>query len=132
MVYYDFLQTKLPTELVNHVLSYSYSFQPKVLLEDIRDFHSSLTSIFCHYRSLYLYRLGSQNDGFDKYHLLIHLCGYIFSTYTQSLMYHFFTRSCIKKNIMLEDSDAVKKQIRQVWGMMSVDQRRNFINYRTS
>lgn len=129
MVYYDFLQTKLPTELVNHVLSYSYSFQPKVLLEDIRDFHSSLTFILTHYRSLYLYYLGANNDGFDKQQLFIHLCSYIRLTYPQSVMYRFCMR--ININVILEEPND-ETHIRQVWGMMSVDQRRNFINYRTS
>ncbi len=129
MVYYDFLKTKLPTELVNHVLSYSYSFQPKVLLEDIRDFHSSLTFILTHYRSLYLYYLGANNDGFDKQQLFIHLCSYIRLTYPQSVMYRFCMR--ININVILEEPND-ETHIRQVWGMMSVDQRRNFINYRTS
>ena len=130
MVYYDFLTRKLPIELVHHVLSYSYSFQPKVLLEDIRNFHSSLTFILTHYRSLYLYYLGANNDGFDKQQLFIHLCSYIRLTYSQSVMYRLCIR--INKSIMLEDLDDVKQQIRQLWGMMNVDQRRNFINYRTS
>lgn len=129
MVYYDFLQTKLPTELVNHVLSYSYSFQPKVLLEDIRDFQSSLTFILTHYRSLYLYYLGANNDGFDKQQLFIHLCSYIRLTYPQSVMYRFCMR--ININVILEEPND-ETHIRKVWGMMSVDQRRNFINYRTS
>ncbi len=129
MVYYDFLKTKLPNELVNHVLSYSYSFQPKVLLEDIRDFHSSLTFILTHYRSLYLYYLGANNDGFDKQQLFIHLCSYIRLTYPQSVMYRFCMR--ININVILEEPND-ETHIRQVWGMMSVDQRRNFINYRTS
>ena len=129
MVYYDFLKTKLPTELVNHVLSYSYSFQPKVLLEDIRDFHSSLTFILTHYRSLYLYYLGANNDGFDKQQLFIHLCSYIRLTYPQSVMYRLCMR--ININVILEDPND-ETHIRQVWGIMNVDQRRNFINYRTS
>jgi len=129
MSYYDFLKTKLPIELVYHVLYYSYSFQPKVLLEDIRNFHSSLTFILTHYRSLYLYYLGANNDGFDKQQLFIHLCSYIRLTYPQSVMYRLCMR--ININVILEDPND-ETHIRQVWGIMNVDQRRNFINYRTS
>ena len=129
MVYYDFLTSKLQVELVHHILSYSYSFQPKILLEDICNFHSSLTFILTHYRSLYLYHLGANNDGFDKQLLYIHLCSYIRLTYPQSVMYRLCIR--INNNIILEEVND-ETHIREVWGMMNVDQRRNFINYRTS
>lgn len=36
---------KLPTEIINHILSYTYQFQPNNLLEDIKNFHETKKEI---------------------------------------------------------------------------------------
>ena len=123
---YDFLLNKLPVELVDIIFSYSYSPQPKALLLDIEDFHHTKDLVFAHYRNKYLYYLGLQNEGFEKHPLLMHLIFFLHSIYTEQIQPRFYTPISIKS---FQKTKAVDKSVRLLWGIMTVDERRNAVNY---
>jgi hypothetical protein len=123
---YDFLLSKLPVELVDSIFSYSYSPQPTALLNDITDFHHTIEFIFTQYRNKYLYRVGLQNEGFEKHILLGDLCIFLHFTYTRQIQHRFYKSIPIK---IFRKTNAVEKAIRLLWGIMTIDERRVAINY---
>ena len=133
---------KLPQELHRHVLSYTYSPQPKDLLDDIRNFHASLYVIKEIYRCNKMIFAGDDdastwvedwiindlygwlNDDMPVMHgfreKFLHLI-------QRNPYYSLFTRFTTEEIILLLGMKSGKSELRIFWGLLNPNQRQKFI-----
>ena len=133
---------KLPQELHRYVLSYTYSPQPKDLLDDIRNFHASLYVIKEIYRCNKMIFAGDDdastwvedwiindlygwlNDDMAVMHgfreKFLHLI-------QRNPYYSLFTRFTTEEIILLLGMKSGESELRIFWGLLNPNQRQKFI-----
>ena len=129
----------LPTEIINIIISYTYSLQSNDLLEDIK--HFSLTKKLL-YKSYYNYWKKTYYPEEYKNWLFNDVLG--FANNNQAIMWgyteEFFT--ILSRNIRLTNNQSIEnymllKEHKDVdslfnifWGLFTIQERENFIHYR--
>lgn len=133
---------KLPQELHRHVLSYTYSPQPKDLLDDIRSFHTSLYVIKEIYRCNKTIFAGDDNaPTWVEDWIINDLYGWLNDD--MAVMYGFrekfvnliqrnpyyalFTRWTTEEIILLLGMKSGESELRIFWGLLNPNQRQKFI-----
>lgn len=125
---------RLPIEIVNKIWGYTYSPQPVVLMEDIRDYIESLDYICYYYFEKFSYE-----DSDYQYRLVYDMFCYI--SYFSSVSFHsyndFWMRSIYCKNmdpdqlseyIYRLEHNNIDAQIRLLWGLFYPKERAEFID----
>lgn len=135
------LISKLPTDIVNRIIPYTYNIQNKELLEDIIHYNNSLTKIIKIYKKsiwcpLPQYFYNKTNTPY-RTGLLFDLCTY---TYLNGQMYigniNIWSRSITfnkfkdYKNQNHFDCTYKMRKIKIIWGLMTIQERENFIKIR--
>ena len=69
------LISKLPDDIINHIIPYTYNFQNKKLLEDIQNYNETKYILYNYYYSLWIDFYG-ENEPEDKYWLINDLIAY--------------------------------------------------------
>ena len=133
---------KLPQELHRHVLSYTYSPQPKDLLVDIRNFHTSLHVIKEIYRCNKTIFAGEDNaPTWVEDWIINDLYGWLnddmpvmhgfrekfVNLIQRNPYYALFTRFTTEEIILLLGMKSGKSELRIFWGLLNPNQRHKFI-----
>lgn len=133
----DKLIQKLPDELISIIMSYTYNIQNKELRQDIKNYHLTFSAI----NEIYLERFMEYNDpiresqewlnndvyGFCNNHVAI-MFGYVDDFYKIFFQHPLLnTKSKLDKYIVVLEQKDVKIQNRIFWGLMSPQQRHQFI-----
>ena len=133
---------KLPQELHRHVLSYTYSPQPKDLLDDIRNFHTSLHVIKEIYRCNKTIFAGEDNaPTWVEDWIINDLYGWLnddmavmhgfrekfLHLIQRNPYYSLFTRFTTEEIILLLGMKSGKSELRIFWGLLNPNQRQRFI-----
>lgn len=127
---------RLPKDIFLYIWSYTYSPQSSVLLEDIRDYQSSLDYIQYYYFEKYF------ENGYDEYlYWMIHdMFGYIafFQYHQDRNFYNGFWRRAIQcSNMTLDklseyiyrlENNKIDTQIRLLWALLYPEERADFID----
>jgi hypothetical protein len=135
------LISKLPEDIINRIIPYTYNIQNKELLADIIHYNNSLTRIIKIYkRSIWCplpeyFYIETQTP--YKSGLLFDLCTY---TYLNGEMFigdvNIWDRSIAfnkfkdYKNKNHFDSTYKMRKIKIIWGLMTIQERKNFIKIR--
>lgn len=131
---------RLPTELIDKILSYSYHIQPSELLQDICHFHKSRKHILHLYYDIWIIEMNEIIPE-DKYWLINDLFAYS-DEYINLInelnpVYNYY--NVFLRNKLLTDYDSVDKyvdylskqtaemQINIIWGLLNVVERDEFI-----
>ena len=133
------LINSLPTELINIIISYTYTLQSKDLLEDIKHFSLTkyllYTSYYNYWKDTYCpeeYKDWLFNDilGFANNNKAI-MWGYTEGFYTilsRNIRLH--NKHSIENYMMLNENKDVDFLINIFWGLFTIQERENFIHYR--
>jgi hypothetical protein len=126
----------LPNEIQHIILSYSYSPQKPIILEDIKVFHQSLDVLYDYineFQTLNNYYFITSKDEihnelFD--YVYYNICDGTF----ESLNTHFFCRSFMYNAnksyyYLFNESNSLDSQIRTIWGLFTNEERYDFIDY---
>ena len=135
------LISKLPEDIVNRIIPYTYKIQSKKLLEDINHYNNSLSRIIKIYKksiwcplpeNFYIETYSPYKSG-----LLFDLCTYTYlhgdmfigdvNIWDRSIAFNKFKGY---KNRNHFDSRPMKRKIKIIWGLMTIEERDNFINLR--
>lgn len=133
------LINKLPIELIYYIQKFSYNCPPKELLQDIKQFNSSLELLNTYYFNYWL-TLDSDTEYLDWIlnDLLCYSNNYKAMMYSyEELFYNIFMKLKLvnsKNNVInfikYYEKLSVKAQINILWGLFSYDQRLDFIKNR--
>ena len=133
---------KLPQELHRCILSYTYSPQPKDLLYDIRNFHTSLHVIKEIYRCNKTIFAGEDNaPTWVEDWIINDLYGWLnddmpvmhgfrekfLHLIQRNPYYSLFTRFTTEEIILLLGMKSGKSELRIFWGLLNPNQRQRFI-----
>ncbi len=133
---------KLPQQLRRHVLSYTYSPWPKDLLDDIRNFHTSLHVIKEIYRCNKTIFAGEDNaPTWVEDWIINDLYGWLnddmavrhgfrekfLHLIQRHPYYSLFTRFTTEEIILLLGMKSGKSELRIFWGLLNPNQRQRFI-----
>ena len=133
----NFIQ-QLPEDIKNYIIPFTYSVQSSELLEDIRCFVSSKQEVSCIY---FRHWFDSTEDDAEKCWLINDLFAYA-NDYNPTIFgyvdsfYNIFSRNImlnkdnekIKHFIINLESENLDKQINIFWGLMTPEERDDFIN----
>lgn len=129
----------LPKELINIIITYTYSPQSNHLLEDIK--HNYITKELL-YTFYFNYWLSTHDEIEYKYWLFNDILGYTNSN--QATMYGYTDEfySIMSRNIILTKKQKIDKYIESLehkpvdslinifWGLLTIQEREDFIQYR--
>lgn len=128
---------KLPREIIDIIISYTYNPQPAELLEDIRHFNCSRELIY----SLFIHNYHSSQYKYLLSHDLVYFVNgknIIDIGYAESF-FDFFTRHVLINSIeqvepyfLQIESIPVESEINIIWGLLTPQERSNFINFKWS
>jgi hypothetical protein len=118
------LINKLPLDIFNYVLSFSYKPQSDILLKDIRTFVEYKIIIFCLYEKEY-HDLFEHEKNADKNWLVSDILLYI-----KKNKYSFYRR-CINIYININRKKDICSQFNIFWGKLSSEERRHFVQIRS-
>jgi hypothetical protein len=109
---------KLPIEIIRHIIPYTYNFQPRILLEDIKNYNTSKTVLLELYYNFWIVRMGS-NQPEDQNWLSNDLMAYSNNYYATmhgyvEAFYRIFQRNIILKTKRDVDKYAHKLENREV------------------
>lgn len=134
------LLLKLPEEIRQHIIGYSHSLQPNILLSDIEHFKYSLDIMSGWYSNTYLHQLGYTSNEVEKEVFVYDLFEYfnhnipIASTnYSESFVKIWMRFLKIGKKSQFEDlfenfmDKNISCQLRIFWGILTVSERNSFI-----
>lgn len=135
----DVLMNKLPTDIVLHIIPYTYQLQNKNLLDDIIDFTRSKTILFELYHKYWIIGMQYHDPNEDKYWLINDIHAYA-NNYKASMygyvdkFYNIFKRNKYLKTkedidnyfINLEKKD-VSSQINVFLGLLTKKERNDII-----
>lgn len=134
------LLLKLPEEIRQHIIGYSHSPQPKILLSDIEHFKYSLDIMCDWYSNTYILQLGYTNDEIEKqvfiYDLFEHFNYYIplaSLNYLEEFVKIWMRFPKIRKESEFENlfenfmDKNISSQLRIFWGILTVSERNSFI-----
>jgi len=130
---------KLPAELHRHILSYTYSPQPKYLLEDIRNYHATLRIV----KDMYNNSGTSENDDEADNWIINDMYGWLnndtptMNGYVDNFIrtihrypyYHLFDKN-IDNIIYILGKNPANNEIRILWGLLTPTERQTFISDR--
>ena len=129
---------KLPIDIVNYIISYTYSPQSKELRYDIQSYFKTKKKVFTYYHNMWF---DNMYEDSDKTWLINDLFSFandynptIFS-YVDSF-YIIFSRNFmlksdhnkIKMYISNLENDKIDKQINIFWGILTPEERKDFID----
>lgn len=129
---------KLPIDIVNYIISYTYSPQSKELTNDIKSYFKTKKKVFTYYHNMWF---DNMYEDSDKIWLINDLFSFandynptIFS-YVDSF-YTIFSRNFmlksdynkIKMYISNLENEKIDKQINIFWGILTPDERKDFID----
>ena len=134
------LLNSLPTELINIIISYTYTLQSKDLLEDIKHFSLTKEQLYNSYYNYWKdnwpeeYKDWLFNDilGFANNNKPI-MWGYTEGLYTiLSRNIRLTNNQSIEKYMLLQDQEHknVDSLFNIFWGLFTIEEREDFINYR--
>lgn len=141
----DFKFSDLPIDIINHIIPYTYSIQPRELLEDIRSYSDTKESIENIYYDLWFKDdLWFEEDGdeiVDKCWLINDLFAFA-NDYNPTIFgfvdsfYNIFSRNIMLKKdfekinnfIGKLENESIEKQINIFWGLFNMEERMDFID----
>jgi hypothetical protein len=129
---------KLPMDIIHHIIPYTYNFQKKDLLDDIKNYTESKTILSNYYYNYWIIFIQSQEPQ-DKYWLVNDLFAYA-NNYNPSMygyveeFYNIFKRNTflqsnqdIDRYILNLEKKDVTSQINVFLGMLTPNQRNDII-----
>jgi hypothetical protein len=129
---------KLPMDIIHHIIPYTYNFQKKDLLDDIKNYTESKTILSNYYYNYWIIFIQSQEPQ-DKYWLVNDLFAYA-NNYNPSMygyveeFYNIFKRNTflqsnqdIDRYILNLEKKDVTTQINVFLGMLTPNQRNDII-----
>ena len=132
------LISKLPDEIVQHIISYTYNLQNKALLNDIVNYNKTKKTVLNRYHKFYkpfmIYKQTIDNDW-----LINDMFGYAndYKATMNGFVDNFYsiisrkqllqTRQDIDKYIIKLESKEILSQINILWGLFTPDERNEFI-----
>lgn len=132
------LISKLPMDIIHHIIPYTYNFQNKDLLDDIKSYSESKTILSNYYYNYWIIFIQSQEPQ-DKYWLVNDLFAYA-NSYNPSMygyvesFYNIFKRNTflqsdedIDRYILNLEKKDVTSQINVFLGMLTPEQRNDII-----
>lgn len=136
----DFKFSDLPLDVINQIIPYTYSVQPKVLLEDIRSYYNTKKSIEKIYFNTF-YDDFFIDDKVDKCWLINDLFAFA-NDYNATIFgfvdsfYNIFSRNIMLKNdfekiklfISQLENRKIELQINIFWGLFTPEERNDFID----
>jgi len=141
------LWKKLPTEIFNfNILPYIYNFQITDLLEDIRSYHTTINLAKKYYYSKIIIEWGEEEPEDSNWimndigrfinndsPIIEEYSSFFFSIWDRSFAYQHFTKNKneVEKasyTINMYFSKNTKKSFHQYWGLMTAEEREEFIN----
>ena len=135
----DVLMNKLPTDIVLHIIPYTYQLQNKNLLDDIIDFTRSKTILFELYHKYWIIGMQYHDPNEDKYWLINDIHAYANNYKATMFGYVNNFYSIFKRNRYLktnEDIDIyvsnlekkdVSSQINVFLGLLTIEERNDII-----
>jgi hypothetical protein len=131
---------RLPTELIDKILSYSYHIQSPELIRDICHFHKSRKHILHLYYDIWIIEMNEIVPE-EKYWLINDLFAYSdqYIIFNDDLNYVYNYYDVFLRNILVKDYETVDKyvdylskqtvetQINIIWGLLNVVERDEFI-----
>ena len=129
---------KLPMEIQQKIISYTYQFQPENLIKDITNYYITKEFILKIYYERWI-RDMCENEPEDKYWLVNDIIrhlndnratmfGYIDKFYIFFLRnYLFFDKNKINKYFLYFYNEPINKQVNVYWGLFTSEEREEFI-----
>ena len=126
----------LPNEIQHIIISYSYSPQKSVLLDDIKCFHISIDVLYDFINELEAihnyYFISAKdevhNELFD--YVYYNICdGTLETLNTQFFCRSFMFNPNKSYYYLFNESNSLDSQIRTIWGLFTNEERYNFIDY---
>lgn len=129
---------KLPTDIINHIIPYTYQFQNKILLDDIKNYDETKKKLFQLYYNFWINHLGLfENE--DKWWLINNILSHI-NNYQATMyghienFYNIFFRHTklntfkdVDKYLLALNAKSVNTQINVVWGLLLPKERNDII-----
>lgn len=133
---------KLPMDIILHIIPYTYNFQKKHLLDDIKSYSESKKILFNYYYNYWIIFIQCQEPQ-DKYWLVNDLFAYT-NNYNPTMngyveqFYNIFKRNIflqgnqhIDRYILNLEKKDVTSQINVFLGMLTPEERNDLINLQT-
>jgi hypothetical protein len=134
------LINRLPNDIINYIIPYTYNFQNKELLEDIKNYNKTKCILYNYYYNLWINFYG-ENEPEDKYWLINDLIAYSNDYHATMNGYvnkfyniwhrNFFFKTREEIDIYFEkiQKKEVESQINILLGLMMPEERDEVINY---
>jgi len=139
MAYFKEYYTKLPEDIQRKILTYYWTPQPKVLLDDIKNYHESLYLIKQIYKNYINGGVNNEDWLINDIHRWLNndnptMHGYIekFKLMIQRYPYYHLIAKDIVSYIEIIGKTSVQKEIQIFWGLFTPKERSLFINHQLS
>lgn len=139
MAYFKEYYTKLPEDIQRKILTYYWTPQPKVLLDDIKNYHESLYLIKQIYKNYINGGVNNEDWLINDIHRWLNndnptMHGYIekFKQTIQRYPYYHLIAKDIVSYIEIIGKTSVQKEIQIFWGLFTPKERCLFINHQLS
>ena len=117
------LLNKLPYDIINKIISYTYNIQPKELLEDIESYYYTKWLLINIYTKKY--------TRYDWYTDIDRPIDNVYNELYQYVLNTRLVKLCMNRLIEIHYSlnSSNMKKINYIWGLLTVKERKEFFNY---